>query len=91
MANLLGRNESQTSLEDILMSEDIVYASENYVGVSGFLTRNAKIYRYEKSGQKRVAYEVSEVLPPDDYIIISVIFDGEASPYEVANALRGRQ
>ena len=63
---------------ELLRQNGIPYEKEEAEWLNSMNTNLGTIYRYERGGLRRVVYEVAHVLPPDDYIMVSAMFDGDA-------------
>lgn len=87
---LIGRNESGDELEKFLKQAGIQYTSTPQEWLNSMNTNCGMRYDYKKDGEKRVAYEVSCVIAPDDYVMISCVFNHEPTEAEIRDALNGR-
>jgi len=78
------------SFGQLLKENNIPFEKEDADWMNTFNTNVGTVYRYEGDGKRRVVYEVSLVFPPDDYIMVSAMFngsDGEPTKKEIREAL----
>ena len=87
MSTHLRTQTHEKSFGALLKQNGIEYEKQDAEWLNSFNTNVGAIYRYERDGLRRVVYEVAHVLPPDDYIMVTAMFDGEASKQEVIKAL----
>lgn len=87
MANHIRTQRHEQSFGALLKQNGIPYEKEDADWLNSFNTNVGAIYRYERDGTRRVVYEVAHVLPPDDYIMVSAMFDAEADREAVVRAL----
>ncbi len=86
MAKHLRTQRHHKQFSTLLKENGIKFEMKEAEWLNSMNTVSGRIYRYSGNGQKRVVYEVSHVLPPDDYIIVSAMFDGEATTRQVRDA-----
>jgi hypothetical protein len=86
MAKHLRTQQHERSFGYLLKQNGIPYEREELEWLNTMNTNIGAVYRYGDGDKKRVVYEVSHVLPPDDYIMVSAMFDSEADEEEIKAA-----